>query len=87
MQREQRTVVRIGKDRSRCTEMQREVRQCCVLSTDLFSLYSQAVIIELENMEGVRFLGVNVNNIGYVDDTVLVADTEEKLEWLVDGLN
>ena len=83
----QRAVVRIGEDRSGWTEIQRGVRQGCVLSPDLFSLYSQAVIDELENMDGVRFGGVNINNIRYADDTVLIADTEEKLQRLVDGLN
>ena len=58
----QRAVVRIGEERSGWTEMQRWVRQGCVLSPDLFSLYSQAVIDELENMESVRFGGVNIRS-------------------------
>ena len=58
-----------------------------MLSPDLFSLYSQAVIEELENMEVVRFERANLNNIRYADDTVLIVDTEEKWQNLVDGLN
>ena len=79
--------MRIGDERSEWTDIQRGVRQGCVLSPDLFSIYSQAVIDELEDMEGIRIGGINTNNIRYADDTVLIADTEEKLQRLVDGLN
>ena len=52
-----------------------------------FHCNSQAVIDELEEMEGIRIGGINMNNIRFADDTVLIADTEEKLQRLVDGLN
>ena len=83
----QKAVVKIGEDRSEWTEIQRGVRQGCVLSPDLFSLYSQAVMDELRNMEGINIGGTNINNIRYADDTVLIADTEEKLQGLVNKLN
>ena len=38
-------------------------------------------------MEGVRFGGVNINNIRYADGTALIADTEEKVQRLVNVLN
>ena len=38
---------------------------------------------ELEDLEGVRIGGRNVNSIRYADYTVLVADSEEKLQQLV----
>ena len=75
----QKALVRIGDDRSAWTEILRGVRQGCVLSPDPFSLYSQAVIDWLMNMEGIRIVGININNTRYADDTVLIADTEEKL--------
>ena len=83
----QKATVRIGDDKSGWTEIQRGVRQGCVLSPDLFSLYSQAVMDELEELEGIRIGGTNINNIRYADDTVLVADTENKLQRLVDRLD
>ena len=63
------------------------MRQGCVLSLDLFSLYSQAVMDEMEDLEGIKVGGMNINNIRYADDTVLIADTEEKLQRLVDRLD
>ena len=81
----QKAVVRIGDDRSGWIEIQHGVRQGCVLSPDLFSLHSQAVMDELGDLEGIRIGGININNIRYADDTVLIADTEEKLLRLVDS--
>ena len=37
-------------------------------------------------MERIRIGGINVENIRYADDMVLIADTEEKLLRLVDSL-
>ena len=37
----------------------------------------------LEHLEGIKIGGINMNNIRYADDTVLLADSEEKLQHLV----
>ena len=63
------------------------MRQGCVLSSDLFSLHSQAFMDELQGMEGYRIGSTNINNIRFADETVLKAETGEKLRRLVDGLN
>ena len=38
----------------------------------------------LENYPGVKINGENINNIRYADDTVLIADSEENLQRLLD---
>ena len=48
-----------------------DIRQGCIFSTDL------AVIDELEDKEGISIGGININNIGYAHDTVLIADTKD----------
>ena len=83
----QKVMARIGDNISRSTKIRRRVKQGYVLSPDLFSLYSLAVIDEFMNMEGIRIGGININDIRYVDDTALMEDTEEKLQMLVDSLN
>ena len=49
----------------------------CVLSPDLFSLYSEVIFRENEELHGVVINGRNVRYIRYADDTVLVAETKD----------
>ena len=84
---EQKAVIKIGDDRSNWIKIEKGVRQGCVLSPDLFSLYSQLVMDEMEQLDGIKIGGRNINNIRYADDTVLLADTEERLQELIDRLD
>ena len=77
---EQTACIRIGNDRSNFTKIQRGVRQGCVFSPDLFNIYSEMILRELEGMEGFIIGGHNLNNLRYADDTVLIAQSEEKLQ-------
>ena len=38
-------------------------------------------------MEGISIGGVNINNIRYADDTVIITDSAEKLQLLVETVN
>ena len=42
---------------------------------------------ESHDTEGIRIGGTIINNIRFPDDTVLMADTKEKFQRLMDGLN
>ena len=54
----------------------------------LFNLYSEFMIQEaLEGVEGIRFGGVNITNLRYADDAVLVADKRKKMQKMIDRLN
>ena len=57
-----------------------------MLFLNLFSLYSQVSMDGLVELEGLKVGGRNINIIRYADDTVLIADSEETLQRLVDGL-
>ena len=65
-------------------EILRGVRQGCILSPSLFNLYSEQLIKEaIEDCRGITFNGVNINNIRYADDTVLMAEKVYDLQdWL-----
>ena len=80
---EQKAAVRVEEETSNFQNIKRGVRQGCVLSPDLFSLYSEMIMRQIEEMEGLKIGGHNINNIRYADDTVLTADSEEKLQELL----
>ena len=68
------------------------VRQGCVMSPWLFNLYMDGVVREVQAKtlgKGAQFLGDGeekweVSQMLFADDTVLVKDSEKKLERLVE---
>ncbi|MGX9987587.1 reverse transcriptase domain-containing protein [Soonwooa purpurea] len=80
---QQTACIRVENECSEYTKIERGVRQGCVFSPDLFNLYSEAILRELEDLPGFIIGGHNLNNIRYADDTVLIADTEKKLQELL----
>ena len=62
------------------------VRQGCVLSSDLFSLYSEKILREIKDLNGIKINGININNIRYADDTVLIAESEKELQDLLNKI-
>ena len=59
------------------------VRQGCVASPHLFALYTEMIMREIEDMEGFRIGGKVVNNLRYADDTVILAESEQQLQQLI----
>ena len=56
------------------------VRQGCILSPCLFNLYAKYVIrnAELDEAQAeIKIAGRNINNLRYVDDISLIAESEE----------
>lgn len=83
----QTATIRVDNELSRPQPIKRGVRQGCVLSPDLFSLYSEIIMRNIEGMPGVKVGGQNINNLRYADDTVLIAGSEEDLQHLVNIIN
>jgi exonuclease III len=84
----QRAVIRWDSEISREIEVERGVRQGCVISPLLFNLYSEFMIREaMENMEGIKCGGVNITDLRYADDAILVSDKRRKLQKMIDKLN
>ena len=52
----------------------------------LFNLYAEYIIQNAgldETQAGIRIAGRNINNLRYVDDTTLMAESEEELKSLL----
>ena len=81
---DQKAAMRVEGELSPFTEIKREVRQGCVMSPDLFNIYSEMILREIDDIEGIRVGGYNMNNLRYADDTVLISDSQEGRQALID---
>ena len=84
---EQSASVRIESGMTSEFEIKKGVRQGCVLSPNLFNLYTEKIFREVEDMKGVNNGGVNINNLRYVGDTVLLAEGPLFLQALLTAVN
>ena len=60
--------------------------QGCVLSPCLFNLYAEHIMQTAgldETQAGIKIARRNINNLGYADDTTLMAESEEELKNLL----
>jgi len=81
---EQKAAIKLTEGLTEWTDIKRGVRQGSVMSPDLFNLYSEFILKELEEVEeGIQVNGRRINNIRYADDTVLLASSEAGLQMLV----
>ena len=60
------------------------IRQVSVASPHLFELYTEMIMRNIEGKEGFRVGGTVINNLRYADDTVIIAETKEELQQLID---
>ena len=83
---EQTAAMRVKGEISAFQKIKRGVRQGCVLSPDLFSLYSEIIMRNIEGQPGIRVGGHNINNLRYADDTVLISENEKDLQQLLNTI-
>ncbi|GFS25422.1 endonuclease-reverse transcriptase [Elysia marginata] len=81
---EQTAATRIDDEISEYKPIKRGVRQGCVLSPDLFNIYSEMILRNIYDLKGIRIGGVNINDLRYADDTVLLAESESELQAILD---
>ena len=82
----QEATVRTGHGTTDWFQIGKGVRQVCILSPCLFSLYAEYIMRNArleETQAGIKIAGRNINNFRYADDTTLMAKSEEELKSLL----
>ena len=67
-------------------QIEKGVRQGCILSPCLFNLYTEYIMWNAgldETQGGIKIAGRNINNLRYADNTTLMAESEEELKNLL----
>ena len=78
----QEATVRTGHGTTDWFQIRKGVRQGCILSPCLFSLYAEHIMRNAgldEAQAGIKIDGRNINNLRYTADTTHMAENEEKL--------
>ena len=86
----QEATVRTGHGTTECFQTGKGVCQGCILSPCLFNLYAVYITRKTglnEAQAGIKIAGRNINNLRYVDDTTLMAESEEELKSLLMRVN
>ena len=67
-------------------QIEKGVRQGCILSPCLLNLYAEYIMRNTgvdEAQAGIKIAGRNINNLRYADDTTFMAEGEEELKRLL----
>ena len=83
--RGQEATVRTGHGTTDWFQIGKEVCQGCTLSPCLFNLYAEYIMRNAgldEAQAGIKIARRNINNLREADNTTLMAEREEKLEFL-----
>ena len=79
----QEATVRTGHGTTDWFQIEKGVRQGCILSLCLFNLYAEYIMRNTgleEAQAGIKIAGRNINNLRYADDTPLMEESEEELK-------
>ena len=82
----QEATVRTGHGTTDWFQIEKGVRQSCILSPCLFNLYAEYIMRNAwleEAQTGIKIARRNINNLRYADDTTLMAESEEELRSLL----
>ena len=82
----QEATVRNGHGTTDWFQIGKGARQGCILSPCLFNLYAEYIMRNArlnEAQAGIKTVERNINNLWYVDDTTLMAESEEDLKSLL----
>ena len=82
----QEATVRSGYGTTDWFQIGKGVHQGCILSPCLFNLYAEYIMQNArldESQVGIKIAGRNISNLGYTDDTSLMAESKAELKSLL----
>ena len=82
----QEVTVRSGHGKTDWFHIEKGVCQDCILSPCLFNIYAEYIMRNAglgEAQAGIKIARRNINNLGYADDTALMAESKEELKNLL----
>ena len=82
----QEATVRMGHGTIDWFKIGKAICQGCIFLFFLFNLYAEYIVRNPgldESQAGVKIIGINVNNLKYVEDATLMAESEKKLKSLL----
>ena len=82
----QEATVRTGHETTDWFQIGKGICQSSILSPCLFNIYAEYIMRNAgleEPQAGIKIAGRNINNFRYVDDTTLMAESEEELKSLL----
>ena len=82
----QEAIVRTRHETTDWFKIGKGVHQGCILSPCLFNLYTEYIMSNAgldETQAGIKISGRNINDLGYANDTTLLAGSEEELKSLL----
>ena len=82
----QEATVRTGHGTTDWFQIEKGVRQGCVLSSCLFNLYAEYIMRNAgleEAQAGIKIARRNINNLRYGDNTTLMAESKEEIKSLL----
>ena len=86
--KDQKAVIRWNNDRTDPFNILKGVRQGCILSPHLFSVYTEQIMRDSRTEEfGISIGGRKVSNLRYADDTALCAEKHEDICTLLNNIN
>ena len=82
----QEATIRTGHWTTDWFQIEKGVRQGCILLPCLFNFYAEYIMRNAgleETQAGIKIAGRNINNVRYADDSTLMAESEEELKSLM----
>src|SRR6187401_2717424 len=83
----QKATVRWDNESSKYVDIERGVRQGCIISAILYNLYSDMIAEAMKDESEIKFNGNYISNLRYADDAAFVSESKKKFQKMLDKLN